>query len=382
VHELGIRGDREAGDDRAQVDRQERRKGAGVAEHERQQAGYGKYRQPQQEKVVTGPHRRVRSGWIGAALEHQQSPAADGQPGAADHPEQHRRGQQRVRRRVAENVLAGRGGHGGSGAQQETAGDDVVQPAPPWGRIVARVGAVRAAAAQVPQRARLHGSRRESGERPPAAGVPPVPDGRPARHRDSPRDGQPGGGGQRGVGDDPVRRPGNAGGSRADQRADRQHRDRAAGGQRHRPGTPAAHARQVPVVGVTPDRGKDGGRVDRELVRRRVHTGRVAVAAVVAQVRKMDDVAFGERAAQFQRGEHRAVALAVAAGVADDELAFGLGEQAGQRDLSHRRPPRPRRPARPRRPPRPPTRRRSGPTRGRPSPRNRLDTQMTGYFLT
>src|SRR5690606_29158119 len=61
--------------------------------------------------------------------------------------------------------------------------------------------------------------------------------------------------------------------------------------------------------------------VERELVRRCVLAGVEAGAAVVAEVAEVADVALGEGEAALQRREGGAVALAVAAGVADRQHA-------------------------------------------------------------
>src|SRR5215469_4275522 len=63
--------------------------------------------------------------------------------------------------------------------------------------------------------------------------------------------------------------------------------------------------------------------IDRKFVRRRVHAGVIAGAAVVAQVRQIKHIALLKIAARLDCAKHGAVAFAVAAGVADDELARG-----------------------------------------------------------
>jgi len=62
-------------------------------------------------------------------------------------------------------------------------------------------------------------------------------------------------------------------------------------------------------------------------MRRGVLAGVKTAAAVVAQVRQLHEVGVGERALGEHRGEDRAVAFAVSAGVADFRLAARLGNR-------------------------------------------------------
>ncbi len=80
--------------------------------------------------------------------------------------------------------------------------------------------------------------------------------------------------------------------------------------------------------------------VDPELVRRRVLAGVEALAAVVAQVGEVVHVAGGEVEAPLHGREDRAVALAIAAGIADGHLPRALAHQFN--GLLHVPPPCPR----------------------------------------
>ena len=221
-----------------------------------------------------------------------------------------------------------------------------MEPAAGARGLAAGVGAVRTAAAQVAQRCRLAGGREQHGGpgEAVAAGGAPVRPGRPGHDSDAPQRGHPDREQQRGVGEDTVRRTGRGSAGTAgtdDQQREqgdrngRGDRDRAATADRPRPadrpaGARPGRGRQVGVVPLAADRRQDGRRVDRELVRRRVHAGRVAGAAVVAQVGQVRDVALGQCPAPLERGKDRAVSFAVPAGVADGELTFRLGEQPRQ----------------------------------------------------
>jgi hypothetical protein len=72
--------------------------------------------------------------------------------------------------------------------------------------------------------------------------------------------------------------------------------------------------------------------IDPELVRRRVLARVEALAAVVAQVREIGQVALAEREALLDRRETRAVLLAVPAGVAHRHRVRGVLDQ---RHLTH-----------------------------------------------
>src|SRR5262249_14997820 len=89
-----------------------------------------------------------------------------------------------------------------------------------------------------------------------------------------------------------------------------------------------------------PNLGHRPGNVDTELVWRRVLAGVETLAAVVAEIRKIGQIALRERRPAFHRREHRAVPLAIPAGIADghDVLAETYDVIGGHR----LRPPRPR----------------------------------------
>ena len=100
---------------------------------------------------------------------------------------------------------------------------------------------------------------------------------------------------------------------------------------------PACRLREGEVFpAVLPDIGQRLRQVQVELVRGGVLAGVVAAAAVVAEVRQLREVAVAEGALGVQCREHRTIALAIAAGIADLGLAAGFLEQIS---LHGRRPP-------------------------------------------
>ena len=70
--------------------------------------------------------------------------------------------------------------------------------------------------------------------------------------------------------------------------------------------------------------------VDVELMRRRELAVDVAGAAGMAEIGEVVEVAIRERAPHLHRGEHRAQALAIAAGVAHRHQPVGFGQQRGR----------------------------------------------------
>src|SRR5580700_2191556 len=78
------------------------------------------------------------------------------------------------------------------------------------------------------------------------------------------------------------------------------------------------------AVGLDPRLGQNLWNVDREFMRRSEHARVVAGAAVVAKIGKIKNVALLEIAPRFNRAEDGAVAFAVTARVADDQLAAGF----------------------------------------------------------
>jgi hypothetical protein len=74
--------------------------------------------------------------------------------------------------------------------------------------------------------------------------------------------------------------------------------------------------------------GEDLGQVEPELVGRRVLASVETALAAMTEVGEMHEVPIGEGAVQFHGGEDRAVAFAVAAGVADLHGAAGLLERS------------------------------------------------------
>jgi hypothetical protein len=259
MHELRVRRDGEARDDRRQVNDEEDTERRRVPAYQRQQPGDGEQQQRGEQRVPAPGQRRVLArrargspGLAGAghartgharigharigharigharigltrvgltrvgharvrparrAPEHEQPAAADDHARPADDAEQHRRRHHRVRRRVAGDVLADRGGHGRGGTAREPPRDQAVQSASRGGRLVGRIGAVSAAAAQVAQASGLaqRGKQDPGAGQAVTAGGPPVPRGRDRHDDDAPEGGQPDRDEQRGVGDHPVR---------------------------------------------------------------------------------------------------------------------------------------------------------------------------------
>jgi hypothetical protein len=239
VHELGVGRDREAGDHHRQVNDEEGTERRRVPAYQHKQPAHREQQQPGEQRVPAPGQRRVlarragdgpsparvgparigparigtarigtaRIGPARDAPQLEQPGAADDHARPADDAEQHRRRQQRVRRPVACDVLADRGGHGGAHAAREPPRDQAVQAAPRGGRLVGWIGAVGATAAQVAQASGLaqrgkQGTR--TGQAAPAGG-PPVPPGRARHDEEAPQGGEPDRDEQRGVGDHPVR---------------------------------------------------------------------------------------------------------------------------------------------------------------------------------
>jgi len=107
----------------------------------------------------------------------------------------------------------------------------------------------------------------------------------------------------------------------------------------HRRGREAQHeavAREEPCervrprvlpVGSAADIGEHPREVEGELVRWRVLARRIARAAVVTEVGEVREVALGEVEPALERGKHRAIALAVAARVADRRHPCALRDE-------------------------------------------------------
>jgi hypothetical protein len=216
VHELGVRRDRETGDDRRQVNGENEAERRRVPAYQREQPGHGEQQQPGEQRVPAPGQRRVLA-WravSGAGNRTGRGAAQPEQPGAAedharpaDDAEQHRGRQHGVRWRDAGEVLADRRGHRGAGAACESPRDQAVQAASRGRRLVRGIGAVGAAAAQVAQAGGLaqRGKQRTGAGQAAPAGGPPVPRGRARHHQDAPHGGQPDRDEQRRVGDHPVR---------------------------------------------------------------------------------------------------------------------------------------------------------------------------------
>src|ERR1039458_5488930 len=79
------------------------------------------------------------------------------------------------------------------------------------------------------------------------------------------------------------------------------------------------------VVATDAHFGNDLGDVDSELVRRGVHAGVVTGPTVMAEIRKMRDLAGGKNGPPLDCRKNSAVAFTVPAGIADSDLPIGLG---------------------------------------------------------
>ena len=139
-----------------------------------------------------------------------------------------------------------------------------------------------------------------------------------------------------------------------DQHQQRQHRNKSQG--RGYPVVPERRAKgwgpAMVLVRAHTDPGERLGHVDPEFVRRRKLTGVQALTAVVAEVGEIGQVRFCEQDPLFHRREHRAVLLAVPAGVAHGHHVFAPRELRERRAVSEPHaapllpPPRVRRPCR------------------------------------
>src|SRR5690606_11915072 len=72
---------------------------------------------------------------------------------------------------------------------------------------------------------------------------------------------------------------------------------------------------------------EDARNVEIELVRGGVLAGIIAAAAIVTEVRQLDEIAVGEGAVQRDGGKDGAITLAIAAGVADLDLPTCFGQE-------------------------------------------------------
>ncbi len=232
----------------------------------------------------------------------------------------------------------GRDGGGGE-AQEEPPHGRKMKVAPGGGETLVDVVAAIAPTAQVARVARIGQGGLDRGplDRPAAARAPEGPGAQ--RHRDHrPAEGQPAEGHHHPIGDHRVKRPGSgmiAVEHRLVLQRHCQDHDRAQAERRHHrdpepvPLEDPAKASWPSMIRIAfgAQFGEGAGQVHAPLMRRRVLAGVIASFAVVAEVREVGQVAVGEGSAQLHRREDRAVALAIAAGIADLHGAAGLGER-------------------------------------------------------
>ena len=230
------------------------------------------------------------------------------------------------------------GRRGRAEAEQEAIGHGMMKPAAGVGEGLVAVVAAVAAAAEILQRQRV-AQPAPDGAQPGGAGAGADPE-IPRRHRQRKQgveEARRGDRQHRLIRDHRIERPRpdmdgeqrRAVQQRREQqhRGDRQRRDEAdqravrakQPGERARPG----------VVGIAllAELGEGLGNIDPEFMRRGVLAAVETGAAAVAQIGEVAEVGRGEVAAQLHGGEHRAIALAIAAGVADLHVAAGFGDR-------------------------------------------------------
>ena len=276
---------------------------------------------------------------VARAVQPPQADGADHQADATDRAQQLGQRRQVVRRRPAEQVVVERAHAGGGKAQQKAVEREVVHaPAAQRVFVVCVVAAVAVAAVEILQAqhvVRGLGRRAAAGRRAAGGGLHLAQEAahphaqrqhREPEHRREQADQQV----VRKDGVEVATQP------RAPDRPPGHHRQhqeqRQAQCQRHRQHEPvglvqAPQPRRPGVVGIglAAHRGHGLRHVHHELVRRRVLAGVQAGTAVVAQVGQVVHVGLGELQPARHGRKHGAEAFAVAAGVADGELARDLG---------------------------------------------------------
>ena len=267
---------------------------------------------------------------------------------AAPGAELHGQGEEGMRRLPAEEVVVDRPRRRRREAQEEAVEQRLVEMAPALGEALVEVVAAMPAAAEVAQREDVHRrlARRGGGEGAAhAARLAPVA-ARAHRHgEDAEAEGERGERDHQPVGND-AEEGAHACMGRIEHRRvldgrdqDQQQRD-AQGREQGDDGPVAleqpAHRRGPGVlrVGLLPQLGEGRGDVDAEGMRRRVLAGVVAALAAMAEVGEVREVRFLEGTAHRHGGEDGAIALAVAAGIADLHLPPGFGD--GLAFLGHR----------------------------------------------
>ena len=212
------------------------------------------------------------------------------------------------------------------------------------------VAALSLSAAEVPhiRRARRRRAQMRPAQRRPAHLGPVAPQ----PHRDGQRRKQKGGGKDRhhtGMGEIGVKALSARGRQRAHRQHHRRHAQHQSRAQGHAAAVEQAAERSRPGIALPAfgaDFGQGRGDVQGKGVRLGILAGVIAAAAVVAEIGQLREVRVAEGAFAEHRRKHVAIALAIAAGVADLRLAPRLGDGAGlcrgQIKRHGRRPPVPR----------------------------------------
>ncbi len=319
----------------------------GPVERETSQAGEA---QEDHEGAFSATRRRRPQCRVGSALQQQERHAAEHKENAAGEAQELGQRPERVGRRLVERVVQHRPRDGRGEAQEKAVGRGVVRPAPCVAVAVAKleVAALALAAGEVAQPRRIaQGVQRLPPSDAPAPDSPPVPADRHRQNGQRQEEGWRKDRHHRAMGQHRIEALTTRGAER--RHGPEQQRDPDGRGKRQRHAAPLDQVGQGGEGGeILPTRhpqvGQHPRQVQVELVRRGVLAGVIAAAAVVAEVCELREISVGEGALSVDRREHRAEALAVAACVADLDLAADLrGEVRRAHVKRHgRRPPVPR----------------------------------------
>ena len=322
---------------------------ARMPHRQQQQPGGGDEEQQREHRVFPALQLLRHRPRIGHGLHPGQPRRPDAQQHAAPGAELDRKAPEGMRRGPAEHMVIRGARAGRREAHHEAVEHGVMQPAAVLGEAVIDVVAAMPAAAEVPERQDIHGCiprRLHPDGRATRCGAAPVAD---AAH-DEGQDREAECAARQQV-HQPQRNDAIEGarpGVRAPERRrildrDRQHhreRGEQRGQQRH-DGPVAleqpAHGRGPGEgrVAFLPQRREGGGHIHAEGVRGGVLAGVVAALAAMAEIGQVRQVARGEIPPHRHGGEDRAVAFAVAAGIADRHLPPRLGDRLGV--FKHRR---------------------------------------------
>ena len=306
--------------------RDERRSGRGV---ERQPGEPGEAQQ-QREGHLAAPDPRRAERAVRPRLQPGEPAAAEDEQDAARNAEELGKAEGTVGRLPPEAVMHDGSGGGRREAEQEAVHRSVMEPAAEVAEAVLllEVAPLPLTAVEIAQGRRVRERPGERAERDRAAAdLAPVA---PQRQSDRSQRRQEGGREDRHhrrMRKDRVealarRRPQRA--RRPEQRRDPQDERQRDPDAAFVEGAPQPGRPGVPLPALLPHFGERRRQVEGELVRLRVLAGVVAAAAVVAEVGELRDVARGEDLLAGHRGEDGAIALAIAAGVADLDLAARL----------------------------------------------------------